>query len=785
MSRYRAAPALALAAALLVLFAPLLAGRVIFWGIPLLQFYPWRSLAVELIRGGQLPLWNALAGCGSPLLGNYQAALLYPPNWLYLIVPAPHAAGLVSVLHLAWAGLGMMALLRRLGASRQGQGIGALAYALNGFLVARLGVLTMVSAAAWLPWLFWAVEGLALAEGKRETARRIGLTGLATGLLLLAGHAQTAFYSLIFTGFFALWRMRARPGSRRRLLWSLAGAALGAGLAAVQLAPTFELMQQSQRAGGVDYATALSYSFWPWHLLTLALPNLFGSPGTGDYVGFGAYWEDAIFGGVLALGLAGRAVRCWWQARRSGAVVEPLPAVPFFAVSAPPVLVLALGRNTPVFPWLFRHIPTFDMFNGPARWMLLVVFSLAVLAGFGAEGWAWTREGERRALRWLVVGVGFILAAAAVRVALAGSLPASFGRATARLGVTLLLCAAYSLALKWVEASPPRRRVWEAAGLLLLAADLIAAHRGLNPTLPAQVITRASPLAGLAPAGTRTAILPADDYAAKFEYYLDFKDFNQDAEHWAAMRASLLPNLGIPDGLPSASAFDPLQVESVAALLADIESLPREEQAAALARMNVGVLLSPHQRDDLALLGSVPGMYAYAVPDPWPRAVPATCQPADQGLGCERAADGQAAITLDQANRVEVEVEAASAGWLLLLDTDYPGWMALVDNHPVGISRANGAYRAVPIPAGEHKVVFFYRPMSVWIGAAVSAAAALVCAALAVLGWDQRPRLSAADDHDQRSQPYDAVQEHPQAPGVRTVKQDRNHETGHKPLHGE
>ena len=65
----------------LVLFAPIVfGGRVLYWGVPLMQFYPWQHLAVETWRAGSVPLWNPLAGAGAPLAANLQTAAFYPLN---------------------------------------------------------------------------------------------------------------------------------------------------------------------------------------------------------------------------------------------------------------------------------------------------------------------------------------------------------------------------------------------------------------------------------------------------------------------------------------------------------------------------------------------------------------------------------------------------------------------------------------------------------------------------------------------------------------------------------
>ncbi|MCX5880079.1 MAG: hypothetical protein NTY44_13345, partial [Deltaproteobacteria bacterium] len=50
-------------------------------------------------------------------------------------------------------------------------------------------------------------------------------------------------------------------------------------------------------------------------------------------------------------------------------------------------VLLALGKNTPVYPFLFNHVPTFNLFQAPTRWNLLTVFALALLAGMGAKAW--------------------------------------------------------------------------------------------------------------------------------------------------------------------------------------------------------------------------------------------------------------------------------------------------------------------------------------------------------------------------------------------------------------
>src|SRR5437773_1653816 len=54
---------------------------------PARQQYPWRTLAVNLERKLQLPLWNPYNFAGTPLLANFQSAVFYPLNFFLFIFP--------------------------------------------------------------------------------------------------------------------------------------------------------------------------------------------------------------------------------------------------------------------------------------------------------------------------------------------------------------------------------------------------------------------------------------------------------------------------------------------------------------------------------------------------------------------------------------------------------------------------------------------------------------------------------------------------------------------------
>src|SRR5207302_5504717 len=48
------------------------------------QLYPWKTLSMSLLKQGTFPLWNPYNFSGAPLFANFQSAILYPLNILYI-----------------------------------------------------------------------------------------------------------------------------------------------------------------------------------------------------------------------------------------------------------------------------------------------------------------------------------------------------------------------------------------------------------------------------------------------------------------------------------------------------------------------------------------------------------------------------------------------------------------------------------------------------------------------------------------------------------------------------
>jgi Bacterial membrane protein YfhO len=87
-------------------------------------------------------------------------------------------------------------------------------------------------------------------------------------------------------------------------------------------------------------------------------------------------------------------------------------------------------------------------------------------------------------------------------------------------------------------------------------------------------------------------------------------------------------------------------------------------------------------------------------------------------------------VTRDEPQRVELSAVLRSPGVVVVADMYYPGWTLTVDGHPAEILRTNRAMRGVALPAGTHRLVFTYDPLSFRLGIASSLVGLAALAAL-------------------------------------------------------
>jgi hypothetical protein len=77
----------------------------------------------------------------------------------------------------------------------------------------------------------------------------------------------------------------------------------------------------------------------------------------------------------------------------------------------------------------------------------------------------------------------------------------------------------------------------------------------------------------------------------------------------------------------------------------------------------------------------------------------------------------------------DFETSASKTTMLVIAQAYYHCWRATVDGNHVPLFRANGAYQALQVPAGQHKVRLVYRDRPFYIGLGITLAALIGCLA--------------------------------------------------------
>ncbi len=379
-----------------------LGGRVLAGGDIFTYFYPYWAEATRAIRGARLPLWNPFLFMGVPFVANSQVGFFYPLNWiLWLAFPAHQSVHVTILLHLCLAALN--AYLWGRGSLNLGQ-LGAwcvgVVFALGGYLGAQIEHVNQLQGLAWLPLVLMLYDR-ATDPQLGVSRRRSSTAGVAfvLGLVLLAGHTQTAFISLIGLVVYgcgpaiwrAVWQGEAQP-LVRRILPLVVAVVVGISLAGAQLVPTWELSRHSVRAEGLPLNERVSFSLAPQYVGSALLPRYFSriSP---DHI------EHVAHVGVTGIALAVVGLALTAVDRREG----PLPGLDGLRSSYLPALLLtilglffALGLYNPVYLVLAAYVPGFSHFRVPARWLALYGVGVSALAGCAVQAFWERRHVSRR-----------------------------------------------------------------------------------------------------------------------------------------------------------------------------------------------------------------------------------------------------------------------------------------------------------------------------------------------------------------------------------------------------
>jgi hypothetical protein len=749
--------------------------------------YPLRKVLIDSYAEGKLPLWNPHIYLGQAMLANPNYMAFYPTNLLHLLVSFNYAFKLHFLIHPILGGLGMYFFLRRFALRSLPALAGAMAYQFSGTVLSFLNLYNLVPATALIPWIGWAFRGAL--QGQRSW-KTLGLGCLLALQIIAFEPLlfQCCILLILALSIFYLLEQEDKRQAIRILAVVLCLAtAFAIGIAAVQIFPTLELLPQSARGAGMDYSMASGWSMHPMDLLSAFIPNFYGRFFTIDSAtSWGENYHElrdpyliSFFLGSVTLLLAALAI---FSAR-----TKLRNVLSIFTLLA---LILALGKFAFLYPFLYRYLPLFNLGRYPSKYFLLATFLISMLAALGLEaiiehGADLRLRRSMKSILIISVIVGCVILcfglywnwnveslAAHLRIETpsANAATKDFPGIAAGLARSLIYTALFLILGSFIlfirNRSKWNPRVADTAILAILAFELMPPNLGLSPYLSEKSMSDVPKLVKMmqqfGPREPFRTVTP--NYLNPVPTNMVLKAPNRSAVWFSLYSRSSGQSLdGIRQGLQYSidHTVDHLNTRESDNVMERSLNLPVADKLVLLANLNCPIIptLGALDTRGVTLVGSVDtssnlDYRLYRLKQFLPRAYFASevIQAASHEEALDRllkagsilsdrvilespqvvpnrpaaAASSPVSIARYENSRISCRVTANSAGYLVLLDSWYPGWKAYVDGRETEILRANYAFRAVAVAAGIHQVEFVFKPKSFYFGASITCLTLLI-----------------------------------------------------------
>jgi len=710
------------------------------------QLYPWRSFAIDQLKQGLLPLWNPYNFSGSPLLANFQSAVLYPLNLIFLFAPFKIGWTLLVIVQPFLALFFTFLYCRKIGLQKLPSLFTAVSYSFSYFFIVWLEYNTIGHILAWMPFALLAIEHLL---EKREKRWGAGLI-FACFAIVTAGHIQLAGYVFVFL--FAYILFRTKNLQERLILGTLV--VLGVGVSAIQLIPGLELIRESARSP-IPYSVVLEKILvQPKQLIMLIVPDFFGNPATRNYILQDTYVGKAISIGVIPFIFAILGLLQFGKER----------LVKFFAVLAA-CIVLYITKN-PISAFLFHiDIPIISS-SSPTLSAFLLSFSASMLAGYGMQAWIARAVSKRGVyLACLPFVVLFVLLWGYVSRPSVNIIPVfAVASASKELLLAVFLFGAGGI-LMYIGVLKKRIiPIFFMVLLLLHGVSVFRAFQKFNPFVPQELV------------------FPNHHLLSFLENKTDIQRF------WGYKAGAVEANFATQYSLFSPDGYDPLYPKRYGEFIQSSQNGTIASSFSLQNRSDAAVSNSKDLVENSARLRVLNALGVSYILDKFESASSQKDFPVNRfvqeydvrgwkvykdqtvpqrirlvgnyrvfangkeftDIFFSESFDPSAAILLEKnidistkqdinssvvvkqymPNSIVLQTRSKTNQLLYVSDIFFPGWNAYIDDTKTEILRANFAFRSIAVPKGNHTVVMEYAPESVRTGLIISLLSIIISAAV-------------------------------------------------------
>jgi hypothetical protein len=765
---------------ILYFFRPLFLGETLFFRDLGSNILIQQQLLVDFMKAGELPLWNPYLYGGQPYLAHVPYFPLYPSNLLYVFLPFFNAFNLNFIVHLIGCAVCVYLFSRVIGLRPTSSFVAGMIYGFCGFTLSLVSHGCRLLAMPYLPllFLFWFLflrEGkkkwfvMTVIVGVLQVLAGAAETNIISLLALLG---WTLFYPYSRTSIFRRFVSWSLLGmfivgiasfqifpTVEMILQSSRGQKMGFTTFSYWSLPLRRLPELVLPGflGRID-TLPVEVHFWGRNIIDQGIP----------------YILSIYFGWVtLTLAFIGGLHK-----DNEDNSVFPFRARVFLLALFACSLLFSLGRFLPFFRFLYQYVPMITLFRHPIKVLTAGILPLALLAGYGSEllfgESRFTSQRKVVILLWSITGIAGILT---VTFFLSETFATHFqefffkhsAEENARRGIQFSFLHAFAIGLLMALLYQYHRlqerswQHWMLAGIV--AVDLLVAGEPINPSAPAEFFTEEPASVQIVrreigegrlfrtkSSSDYTVSAPSDNIVWFYRWNLEILNsylaafyrlpviFHSDLDRLAQVYIVTLKN--VLDTLDWERRLPLLSAGGVTVILTSddfslpgvqrIASIPnrstmplylyRNETAAAriefVTSWNVihsdaealESLLSPNSDPRQQVVLQIPESTLFERYSETPE-LPAT----DSGSS-ECTQPLQIKNQTSNTHSASFVVSNQCDGYLVFSEPFYPGWRVYVDGERTPILRANYAFSAVFLKAGEHEVERRYRPNSLLYG---------------------------------------------------------------------
>lgn len=739
---------------LTVFLSPILFfGRSLYYSDFAFITYPVKFFLAQTLQSGALPFWAPSIDSGTPFMVAFHTGVFYPPSIVFALPNPILALNLFYMLHFVILVVPVYYLARSWKLSVAAGLCSSFTAMFSSFFLSSTMLSNWFLGMVWLPLIILLFQKFIV---ERKALYFFAAT-FALVCQILAASPELCILTVMMLFAHSLVLVPREKESlslsgRTIALATMVTLALGA--TALQLIPTYQLIEHSLREGGLSFEVHSYRSMAFKQLGELILPNNFDDyfSGSGPKNRIATFFISIYMGLIPFLLLIvsirfrhQKAIRFWLWVFLAG-------------------IFLASGAHNPIYKWIYSWMPLVSSFRFPEKFFTISVFALVFLSGHVLDRLIVATE--QREIKLHVVLAPLILVACLV----AGVGMAQSGKSVTGALVTLLLFGvAYGLFYigKW------KPTLFYASVLLLLGVDSATQGYKVMPTVDNSFYRE--------PPRLLKHMKNENDF---FRVYTGkvgtnaFKGFpnepNIEGGYYAA-REHLYPYYGMIFGVeyPNGILGIGLELRNPWIWNEHFDRSSPAQRVRILQRSNVKYWID----------GDRPTKFSdgrpVILPDrlkvlkaPLPRAfiVPQMRLEKDNELlntYYAESFDPLAEVLLDEPvefepsshfngkveqiayrpNHVTINTRQKGNGFLVLMDSYFPGWTVKVDGEEQPVLRANHFYRAVQLGPGEHTLEFDFFPEGLKLGLVVSGVS-LVLLTLGCLLWGKYLKRSVGSTYE-------------------------------------